>query len=315
MFLDSILKLFWKNTERMDNKRIATLHFPEGVHESNNHAYISDGHKHHLLDVYYPENTEGKLPVIIDVHGGGWMYGDKELNKNYCLTLAKRGNVVFNMSYRLYPEVTADEQLRDVAAALKWINENMDSFPCDRNSICLTGDSAGGMLAGFTAMLSQSEKMRELFSVPDFSLRFDAVGLTSAVAYMDDGSPMSFYTRIMLGGNKYKKEKWAPYVNIDKVLDLGQMIPTFMVTSTGDTLALKQVLRAAEDFKKKGVEVEMMNFGEYKGKALPHVFSILYPEMKPSAENIDAMLAFFKKHSKEMQNAECKMQNGEEVFG
>lgn len=297
MFLDPILKLFWKNTERMDNKRIATLHFPEGVHESNNHAYLPDGHRYHKLDVYYPEEAVGTLPVIIDVHGGGWMYGDKELNKNYCLTLAKRGNVVFNMSYRLYPEVTAVEQLRDVAAALKWINENLDSFPCDKSSICITGDSAGGMLAAFTAMLSQSEKMRELFDVPDFSLKFNAVGLTSAMGYMDDGSPVSLYTRIMLGKN-YKKEKWAPYVNIDKVLELGEMIPTFMVTSGGDTLALKQVLRAAEDFKKKGVEVEMMNFGEYKGKALPHVFSILYPEMEPSAENIDAMLDFFRKYSK-----------------
>ncbi|MBR5437324.1 MAG: alpha/beta hydrolase [Clostridia bacterium] len=300
MFLDPVLKLFWKNTERMDNKRIATLHFPEGVYESNNHEYLPGGNYYHKLDVYYPEGAEGQLPVIIDVHGGGWMYGDKELNKNYCLTLAKRGYVVFNMSYRLYPEVTADEQLRDVAAALKWINENLDRFPCDKDNICLTGDSAGGMLAGFTAMLSQSEKMRELFSVQDHGIKFNAVGLTSAVGYMDDGSMMSFYTKIMLGGNSYKKEKWAPYVNFDQILELGEMIPTFMVTSTGDTLALKQVLRAAEDFRKKGVEVEMMNFEEkYDGKYLPHVFSILYPESEPSKKNIDAMLAFFKKHSKE----------------
>ncbi len=310
MFLDPVLKLFWKNTERMDNKRIATLHFPEGVHESNNHEYLPDGHRYHKLDVYYPEDAEGTLPVIIDIHGGGWMYGDKELNKNYCLTLAKRGNVVFNMSYRLYPEVTAVEQLRDVAAALKWINENLDSFPCDRSSICLTGDSAGGMLASFTAMLSQSEKMRELFDVPDFSLKFNAVGLTSAMGYMDDGSLVSYYTKIMLGKN-YKKEKWAPYVNIDKVLELGEMIPAFMVTSTGDSLALKQVLRTAEDFRKKGIETELMNFGKHQGKALPHVFSILYPESEPSAKNIDAMLAFFKKHSTKMQSAECRTQNGE----
>ena len=303
MLLDKLLILFWKNTERMDNKRIATLHFPEGFYESNNHEYLPDGHKHHKIDVYYPENTKGKLPVIVDVHGGGWMYGDKELNKNYCLTLAKRGYVVFNMSYRLYPEVTADVQLRDVAAAMKWISENLDRFPCDKKNICITGDSAGGMLAGFMAMLSQSEKMRELFSVPDFSLKFNAAGLTSAVGYMDDGTYMSFYTRIMLGKN-YKKEKWAPYVNFDKMLELGDMIPTFMVTSSGDTLALKQVLKAADDFRKKGVEVELMNFDKYNGKALPHVFSILYPEMEPSAKNIDAMLDFFKKHSKETQKAE-----------
>ena len=36
-----------------------------------------------------------KLPVIIDIHGGGWMYGDKGLNENYCRALADRGYVVF----------------------------------------------------------------------------------------------------------------------------------------------------------------------------------------------------------------------------
>lgn len=294
--INKILGLFWLNTKRMDDKRIATLKTPEGVFESNNHKYLPDGHKYHQLDVYYPENTEGKLPVIVDVHGGGWMYGDKELNKNYCLTLAKRGNVVFNISYRLYPEVNAVEQLRDVAAALKWIYDNLDNFPCDKSSICLTGDSAGGMLSAYTAMLSQSEKMRDIFSVPDFSLKFNAVCLTSPVTYMNDGSLMSYYTKIMLGKN-FKKEKWADYMNIDKILPLGEMIPVFMVTSSGDTLALKQVLKTAELFKEKGIQYELMNWDKFEDKDLPHVFAILYPDHEPSRKTIDAMLEFFKKHS------------------
>lgn len=296
--LDKIFALNWANTKKMDDKRIATLSWPEGVAESDNHFYCDDGHKYHSLDVYYPENAEGKLPVIVDIHGGGWMYGDKELNKNYCLYLAKRGYVVVNMSYRLYPEINAVEQLSDVAKALIWFKDNIEMFPADKNNICLTGDSAGGMLALYTAMLSKSEKMREIFSVPDFELEFNAVGLTSAMSYMDDGTIISFYTKAMLGKN-YKKEKWAPYVNVDALLSLGEMIPTFMVTSSGDFLARSQVLKTAELFEKKGIEMKLMDWEKTDGEDLPHVFPIIYPCKAPSVKTTDEMLDFFKKYSKE----------------
>ena len=297
--LDTIFKLFWKNTERMDNERIKTLTMPEGVAESNNHQYIDDGNVYHQIDVYYPEGTTEKLPVVIDIHGGGWMYGDKELNKPYCLTVASKGNVVFNMSYRLCPEVTADEQLRDISKALQWVKANLDNYPCDKENICLTGDSAGGMLACFTSMLSVSEKMRDIYDVEDFGLNFNAVCLTSPVAYMDDGTYMSFYTKHMLGGNKYKSKKWANYVNADQLLTLGKMPPTMFVTSSGDFLALKQTLKAAEAYRKSGVETKLYNYDKYEGKALPHVFAIIYPDRQPGNGNIDEMLSFFKQYSKQ----------------
>ncbi|MBQ7295166.1 MAG: alpha/beta hydrolase [Clostridia bacterium] len=297
--LNSILKLFWANTKKQDDKRIATLTMPKGVYESNDHQYINDGNKYHQLDVYYPEGTTEKLPVIVDIHGGGWMYGDKELNKPYCLTLAKRGNVVFNMSYRLFPEVTPDEQLREIGKALSWIYNNLDNYPCDKKSICLTGDSAGGMLACFTAMLSVSEELRSIYDVEDFKLKFNAVALTSPVPYMDDGSVISVYTKHILGGNSYKTKKWANYVNADQIITLGEMPPTFLVTSSGDILALSQTLKTAKLFEEKGIEHKLMNWDKFDGKALPHVFPILYPESEPSRKTIDEMLAFFKKYAKQ----------------
>ena len=297
--LDTIFKLFWANTKRMDDKRIATLTMPEGVAESNDHQYIDDGNVYHQIDVYYPEGTTEKLPVVIDIHGGGWMYGDKELNKPYCLYLAKKGNVVFNMSYRLCPDVTADEQLRDIGKALQWVRDNLDNYPCDKNNICLTGDSAGGMLACFTSMLSVSEKMRDLYDVEDFGLKFNAVGLTSPVAYMDDGTYMSFYTKHMLGGNKYKREKWANYINGDQLLALGKMPPTFFVTSSGDFLAKDQTVKLEQAYRENGVETKLLNYGKVGGKEQPHVFAVIYPDREPGNETIDEMLAFFKKYSKE----------------
>ena len=299
MLMDKIFAAFWQNTKRMDDKRIATLTPPSGVTEINNIAYLDDGHIHHQLDVYYPEGTKetDRLPVLIDIHGGGWMYGDKELNKYYCLELATKGFVVFNMSYRLYPEVNARQQLWDISHCLKWISENISSYPCDTDNIYLTGDSAGGMLAAFTAMLSESEKMRDLYDTPDFSLKFNAVGLTSPVPRMNGDFPVNYYTKIMLGKD-YEKEKWADYVNLEDILALGKMPPTFLLTSSGDFLARKETRIAAESLRKAGIDHQLMDFEKYNGVDLPHVFPVIYPFNEESQRAINEMLAFFRKYEK-----------------
>lgn len=299
MLTDKIFGAFWQNTKRMDDKRIATLTPPVGLKEINNIAYLDDGHVYHQLDVYYPEGTKetDRLPVLIDIHGGGWMYGDKELNKYYCLELATKGFVVFNMSYRLYPEVGIKEQLQDISHCLLWIKENLFSFPCDSDNIYLTGDSAGGMLAAFTAMLSESEKMRELYATVDFSLKFNAVGLTSPVPRMNGEFPMSFYTKKMLGKNCAGQE-WTKFVNLEDILSLGTMPPTFMLTSSGDFLARKETRLAAELYKKNGIDCQLMDFEKFEDKDLPHVFPVIYPFNEESQRAINEMLAFFKKYEK-----------------
>ena len=299
MLIDKIFGAFWQNTKRMDDKRIATLTPPKGVKETNDIFYLDDGHMHHQLDVYVPEGTKetDRLPVIIDIHGGGWMYGDKELNKYYCLELTTKGYVVFNMSYRLYPEVGVQHQLQDISHCLLWIKEHLDDFPCDKDNICLTGDSAGGMLAAFTAMLSESAQMRELYDTVDFSIKFNAVGLTSPVPRMNGEFPMNYYTKKMLGKD-YEKEAWAPFVNLEDILTLGKMPPTFMLTSSGDFLARKETRLAADLYKKEGIDCQLMDFEKWNGVDLPHVFPVIYPFNEESQRAINEMLSFFKKYEK-----------------
>ncbi len=291
---DKILAAFWGNTKKQDDKRIATLSWPDGIKEERDFDYYGDGHKMHLIDVVYPENAEGKLPVIIDIHGGGWMYGDKELNKNYCHHLAKRGYVVFVMSYRLYPEITADEQLREVALSLKWIKENMKNYPCDEDNILLTGDSAGGMLSCFTALLSSSAELRDIYGAVDHGLKFKALCLTSPMLFMNPGNIMGVYTKQVLGKG-FMNKKWGAHVNLDSLLEKGTLPPTILVTSAGDFLAKDQTLKGYEIIKAKGIKSKLIYYGENEGgKALPHVFAILYPEKKPSVDTIEAMLEFWK---------------------
>ena len=293
----SIMDKFWSFVGKEDQKRLATLPEPEGVVRITDLCYLDDGDPMHMLDVYYPEGTNAPLPVIIDVHGGGWMYGDKELNRLYCLTLAKRGYTVFNMSYRLVPQVTVDEQIRDVMCALQWIQTHLDDYPAQPDKIMLTGDSAGGFLAAYAAALLSSKALRSVFDTVDCDLKLTMLALTSPVAYMDDKGYMGVYTRKMWGDD-YKSKPTAPYMNVSAMLRAGKMPPTFLVTSSGDFMALKQTRRLAHELEGKGVDVDFMEFPTFEGEDLPHVFSVIYPDNKPGRLTIDRMLNMFTRVSK-----------------
>ena len=293
----NIFGQFWdKVTRPEDEKRIASLSLPDGIKEVNNIPYTDSSHEHHLLDVYYPEDAEGPLPVIIEIHGGGWMYGTKDLNKIYAQYLAKRGFVVFNLSYRLVPEVFVPSQLQDIAHAINKVKELLPEFPCDSSKIILTGDSAGGQLASFTAALSLSEDLRKHFDTVDHGLKFSCLVLTSPVAYMNDSLPMGLYCRMMWGENGHKKST-RRYMNIDELVrEVSSFPPTFLVTSSGDTLALKQTRRLYKTLLENSVDAQLVDFPKFDGKHLPHVFSALEPYSKAGALCIDKVCEFIYKH-------------------
>ena len=287
----SICKAFWKTVEKSDTKNIASQTEPEGIKRICNISYIDDGNPLHLLDVYYPENSPEKLPVIIDIHGGGWMYGTKELNKIYCLNLSKRGYTVFNISYRLVPEVTVYEQLKDVMAALEYISLHLGEYPCDADNIMITGDSAGGMLASYATALISSEKLRGVFGTAAPAMKQKALLLTSPVASAKKQGIMSIYTTKMWGKD-YKKAPGYGYMNFDEIASEADFPPTCLITSSGDSMARRQTIEQAELLKNKGVDVLLLDYPKYDGVDLPHVFSVLASESNAGKDAIEKALDF-----------------------
>lgn len=87
--LSEIFKLFWKNVERKDARRINSQTPPTEIEQFCDIQYIDDGLWQHRLDVYSKSGKLSHRPVIIDIHGGGWMYGTKEINKIIVLSLHK----------------------------------------------------------------------------------------------------------------------------------------------------------------------------------------------------------------------------------
>lgn len=129
-----------------DAIRDAGLTTPGDVRRFDDIAYGS--HPQQKLDVYRPKNAEGLLPVIVSVHGGGWVYGDKELYQYYTMELARRGFAVVNFSYRLAPESKFPAQLEDVNAVFCWTKENAEQYGFDMEHLFAVGDSAGAHLLG-----------------------------------------------------------------------------------------------------------------------------------------------------------------------
>lgn len=293
-----IMQVSWKFCDKSDKKRMATQTPPENVVKVKDIPYIDDGNPYHKFDVFYPEGKIAKegLPVIIDIHGGGWMYATKNLNEYYCMELAKKGYCVFSLSYRLVPDVTVNEQIKDCTEALAFIRANMKDYPANKKTVMLTGDSAGGQLALYSTILNNNPDAREIFGTVDTKLNIKCLLLTSPVTYAKSGGWFSIYTKKMWGKD-YETKSTYNYMDLNEIMELANdMPPTYFITSSGDTLAHDQTVNAYNYFVEKGYECEIEDFTDLKdGKKLPHVFSVLDPFDEYGQKAIDNALDYYQK--------------------
>lgn len=87
MFYIRSLSKFCASNAIDDAKRDEGLTTPDDIKRFDNIRYGL--HERKILDVYRPKGQEGRLPVIVSVHGGGWVYGNKEIMQFYCMSLKK----------------------------------------------------------------------------------------------------------------------------------------------------------------------------------------------------------------------------------
>lgn len=106
----------------------------------------------HRLDVYRPKDAEGPLPTVLYVHGGGFRILSKDTHWIMALAFARRGYLVFNVSYRLAPDHPFPAAVEDVAAAFDWVVRHGPSFGADLSRLVIAGESAGANLAAGLAL-------------------------------------------------------------------------------------------------------------------------------------------------------------------
>jgi acetyl esterase/lipase len=125
---------------------------PEGICQTLDIPYGHDNQRQ-ILDVFAARDAK-RAPVIILVHGGTWMFGEKNFRGRYragCQALAHQGLVMVAINYRLSPAVKHPEHVKDVARAFSWVREHIADHGGDRDRIILFGHSAGGHLVSLLA--------------------------------------------------------------------------------------------------------------------------------------------------------------------
>jgi acetyl esterase/lipase len=125
------------------------------------------------LDVYRSSALpEGRRPAVLQIHGGGWVIGDKREQGIPLLThLAANGWVGFNANYRLSPAATWPDHLVDLKRAVAWIREHADEYGVDPSFIAVTGGSAGGHLTAMVALTANDPAYQPGFEDADTSVQ------------------------------------------------------------------------------------------------------------------------------------------------
>jgi acetyl esterase/lipase len=116
-------------------------------------AYAPEHGRRGLLDVYAPKSGARDAPVLLQIHGGGWMIGRKEQQgQPLMLHLARRGWVCVAINYRLSPKATFPDHIVDCKRALRWVREHVAEYGGDPGFVAATGGSAGGHLSALLAL-------------------------------------------------------------------------------------------------------------------------------------------------------------------
>lgn len=274
-----------------DYFRDKKIPFPAGVCQCRNISYGAYG-KWNLLDVYYPEGTNEPLPTIVNFHGGGWVYGTKEIYRRYCMDLARRGFAVVNFNYRLAPKWKFPIPLEDANKAMEWICRNANKYHLDPARMCLVGDSAGAQLACQYGVLVTNPQYTALFSFAVPSVSVKAVGLNCGLydIHPAGNSPIQGVLRDYLGKKADPQDK-----RLDVLSAIGSNYPPAYITT-----ACNDFLRAAAEpmwqlLADKGVDAQWKCYGTDEQKEIAHVFHVNIRLPEATACNDDTC-EFFRKY-------------------
>lgn len=255
---------FVKNCTALDTARDAGLSTPKDVERFDDIIYDQRGQ---TLDVYRPKGIGSALPVIVSVHGGGWVYGSKEVYQFYCMSLAQRGFAVVNFNYRLAPEHKFPAAVEDTNSVFHWVLSHAEEYAFDTERIFAVGDSAGAQnLAIYACILVNNGYAKRFpFAVPE-GLNLRALGLNCGMFDLRENCKLSFIgDALEQGGTAYELETMSPAAFVTP-----DFPPSFLLTATDDFLR-EDSAEFAELLKKNGVPFVHKVYGDGK-EPLYHVF-------------------------------------------
>lgn len=267
----------------------------DGVIEECNIPYTNRVGKTLYMDIFRPADVppEAELPMIVNIHGGGLIMGDKRFSKGFCRLLAKRGYLVFSLEYRLIPAVKVYEQLDDVCAGMDCVGAKLVDFNVDFRRIYMVAESAGAYLATYATAMKKSKVLQEAIGYAPSRIPFKALGLISGMFYTTRRDKVGIFLSRSFYGRDKRSRAIARYTNPEDPEIIYNIPPCYLVTSKADMLE-RYTLDFAGELGNKGVEHYLRHMGS--DKKLIHAFPVTRPDFPESQRVIDEITAWFEQH-------------------
>ena len=259
-----------------DYKRDRKIPFPSDITQFRNIPYGNNG-KWNLLDVYFPNGTSTPLPTIVNIHGGGFVYGTKEIYRRYCMYLAKQGFTVVNFNYRLAPSWKFPTPLLDTNSVMEWIVKYAEAFFMDTDRIFLVGDSAGAQLASQYAAIVTNLGYANLLGITVPAVHIRGLCLNCGLYDMPDscGAAPSGIMKDYLGADADRADP-----RLDVLGAITSAYPPAYITTAYNDFLFEAAEPMYNHLISKGLDAQWKCYGTKEQEEVGHVFhiNIIHPE-------------------------------------
>lgn len=199
-----------------------------------------------------------KHPIILNIHGGGFVMGDKQYRKSLCEYYADKGYFVYNINYRMPPAVDIFGCITDSIDAVNFIQKLAEEYSIDLKKIVVTGDSSGAYLASYIAAARFDPSLCDIVSIPKVEVNIASLILHSGPYDMDkmigENIPLGLVPELasMLVGyqlkddlSDFKDYKYHDYVSTNRLVN-DNWCPAFISWSDSDFIVEGQGRPMAE---------------------------------------------------------------------
>jgi acetyl esterase/lipase len=237
---------------------------------------------------YAPEAGQGR-PLVLFLHGGGWVTGDLDSHDLPCRLLCKHAGVhVVAVDYRLAPESPFPAAVEDAVAAYAWALDHAEELGADPSRIGVAGDSAGGNLAAVVSQHAADEGLQRPAAQLLIYPGVDASQSRPSKSLFGEGflltrAAMDWYVETYAGGTDRHDPRLSPLL----AKDLAGLPPTLVETAGLDPLRDEGEAYAAA-LREAGVPVVLR-----RARGLVHGFANLGGIHRPSLDEAVAMMGAF----------------------
>ncbi len=258
------------------------------------------------LDVFVPDDAlrpGQRLPVIVWIHGGGWLGGAKEELAGWMKILARRGFVAVAIEYSLAPRSRYPTPVRQTMAALRFVSDQAEQFRVDPHRIFLAGDSAGAQIAAqVAALVTNPAYVREVGVGPTIEpSRLRGVALCCGPydpSLANDSSPFEgFLTAVLWSYSGTRDWRRNRYFATSAVSDhiTHAFPPAFVTVGNADPLAAHSY-RLVAALGERGVEVDALFYPPDHRPPLVHEYQF-HLDGEDAQQALSRIVAFCERHA------------------